>query len=239
MTFDRVAYMRKYHADHYVAKERAGPAPRPVTGSTVRGVPTFDGWCRRLRRTTPHYANGSCIDCLQNDQLLAAAEHPEWAERARQRYNVIRLVNGIAAAVEQAWRIEFADEIRERVNARTRVAQRQARIDDPERIRARERAKRAANPMVYKAIKHNRRARKQNAPGFCTAAQLQARRDMFGGCCWVCGAPADTDDHVKPLIAGGSNWPANFRPACFSCNSSKQGQWPFPTQSYPHARVAF
>jgi hypothetical protein len=35
------------------------------------------------------------------------------------------------------------------------------------------------------------------------------------------------EDHVKPLARGGSNWPANLRPACKSCNSRKGARWPF------------
>ena len=44
--------------------------------------------------------------------------------------------------------------------------------------------------------------------------------------CWMCGAEATEIDHVKPLSAGGSNWPANLRPACHPCNRAKSNHWP-------------
>ena len=78
-----------------------------------------------------------------------------------------------------------------------------------------------------RAQARNRRARRVNAPGTCSAAQERARWDMFGNCCWMCGAPATASDHVKPLAAGGTNWPANLRPACDTCNARKGTQWPW------------
>jgi len=67
--------------------------------------------------------------------------------------------------------------------------------------------------------------RVRRASGRATPVQIQARIDYYAGCCYMCGAAADTIDHVKPLAAGGSNWPSNLRPACRSCNSSKGARW--------------
>jgi HNH endonuclease len=44
---------------------------------------------------------------------------------------------------------------------------------------------------------------------------------MWGGRCWMCGGQATATDHVKALVCGGSNWPANLRPICQPCNSRK------------------
>jgi 5-methylcytosine-specific restriction endonuclease McrA len=52
--------------------------------------------------------------------------------------------------------------------------------------------------------------------------QIRARIDYYGGRCRLCGEIADTIDHVRPLVKGGSNHPANLRPACRSCNSAKK-----------------
>jgi 5-methylcytosine-specific restriction endonuclease McrA len=69
---------------------------------------------------------------------------------------------------------------------------------------------------------------RQNAEGNATRAQVAARVEFYGGKCWICRtAPGTTIDHVKPLRAGGTNWPANLRPACPSCNSRKGSRWPF------------
>jgi hypothetical protein len=61
--------------------------------------------------------------------------------------------------------------------------------------------------------------------GMATIDQLEARIAYFGGRCWICGAPWECLDHVKPVSAGGPDLPANFRPACTSCNSTKRKTW--------------
>jgi len=48
----------------------------------------------------------------------------------------------------------------------------------------------------------------------------------YAGRCWICGQPATSWDHVKPLSAGGCWWPSNLRPACVSCNEFKGNKWP-------------
>lgn len=75
--------------------------------------------------------------------------------------------------------------------------------------------------QMLKIYGHARRARELNATGSCTREQMEARWQYFGGKCWMCGDPANAIDHVIPLARGGSNWPANLRPACTPCNSAK------------------
>ena len=86
---------------------------------------------------------------------------------------------------------------------------------------------REANPEICHAASLRRRALKSNAPGYATAKQIRARRNYYGGLCYICGIPSEAIDHVKPLAKGGANWPCNLRPICTSCNSSKHDQWPF------------
>jgi 5-methylcytosine-specific restriction endonuclease McrA len=79
---------------------------------------------------------------------------------------------------------------------------------------------------------HKRRA----ATGTYSETQWRARIAFYGGRCYLCGCDWDglptksdalpkksykTIDHVIPLSKGGTNWPANLRPACSDCNSSK------------------
>lgn len=79
--------------------------------------------------------------------------------------------------------------------------------------------------------KPRRRALETTAHGEVTAEKLQARIDYYGRQCWMCRAPWTCIDHVKPLAQGGSNWPANLRPACTPCNASKHNRWPYkPTK---------
>lgn len=99
------------------------------------------------------------------------------------------------------------------------IAGREWRKNNPERTRAQIRAQNSA-----------RYARIKGAPGHATAEDIQARWDYYGGKCWICGDAATDTDHVKPLAKGGSNWPANLRPACRRCNRSKSAQWPFPLE---------
>ncbi|MET7808612.1 HNH endonuclease [Micromonospora chersina] len=91
-------------------------------------------------------------------------------------------------------------------------------------------AKRAAwkraNRARATAAEALRRGRKANAPGDATTEQVMARWRYYGDRCWMCGDRATATDHVKPLAAGGSNWPANLRPACEHCNCVKGHSWP-------------
>jgi 5-methylcytosine-specific restriction endonuclease McrA len=119
---------------------------------------------------------------------------------------------------------------RERINASKRVAYRL----DPGKSNEAGRAWRKANPervrLQIRAQNLARYAKAKGAPGRATPRQIVARWDYYGGRCWMCGAPATDTDHVKPLDKGGSNWPANLRPACRKCNRAKGARWPFPLE---------
>jgi len=108
---------------------------------------------------------------------------------------------------------------------RARVARWQSEND--ERYRERQRMWREAHPEHVRNHSLTRRARERDAPGRATVDQIAARVIYFGGKCWMCGAPWEHIDHVKPLSRGGSHWPANLRPACAACNQSKRDEWPF------------
>jgi hypothetical protein len=85
------------------------------------------------------------------------------------------------------------------------------------------------NHYQQRVAKPRRKALEDTALGDVGATSLQARVDYYGGRCWMCGAAWTCIDHVKPLSRGGSNWPANLRPACRSCNARKHNRWPYPT----------
>ncbi len=80
------------------------------------------------------------------------------------------------------------------------------------------------NPAKARAISALRRARIAKAPGLCSDEQLEARLAFYGYRCAYCGGPFEHVDHVIPLSKGGSNWPANLRPACKKCNLSKRAK---------------
>jgi 5-methylcytosine-specific restriction endonuclease McrA len=79
-----------------------------------------------------------------------------------------------------------------------------------------------------------RRAQKREAAGadYFSPEASRARCEYYDYRCWVCGAPATAMDHVKPPSKGGSQFPANLRPACLHCNAIKGDRWPYPTSSY-------
>ncbi len=70
--------------------------------------------------------------------------------------------------------------------------------------------------------RHKRRAILANAKGECTKKQLKDRYDYYGNCCIYCkSGDRITTDHLIPLSRGGTNFPSNLAPACYSCNCSK------------------
>ncbi len=77
--------------------------------------------------------------------------------------------------------------------------------------------------------------------------KLLAQWRKQGRTCCYCHQPADTVDHVVPLVRGGTNYEGNLVPACRSCNSRKQdrlviefklGKAPSATASPWRERVA-
>ena len=87
---------------------------------------------------------------------------------------------------------------------------------------------RSQNREILRAIGAKRRAIEKEASGakYTTVAHISARWEYYGWRCYLCGRPAEATDHVIPLAKGGSHFPANLRPICTSCNSTKKDRWP-------------
>lgn len=145
--------------------------------------------------------DGVCAACV-NQRRADAAEHRTAVRRAYRDRNRDR----INAYKRATWPLD---------SPRHTEYNREWRRANPDRLRAQIRAQNAA-----------RYARNRNAPGHASASQIAARWAYYGDRCWMCTAPATDTDHVKPLARGGSNWPANLRPACSTCNRSKSDRWP-------------
>lgn len=90
-----------------------------------------------------------------------------------------------------------------------------------QKVKARNRRYYEKHKDVYQAQFHRRRARRLSAQGCCSVEQMRGRIEMFGARCWICHQPYQAMDHVIALTRGGTNWPANMRPICKSCNSRK------------------
>jgi 5-methylcytosine-specific restriction endonuclease McrA len=65
-----------------------------------------------------------------------------------------------------------------------------------------------------------------------TEEQLAAKFALWNNCCWICGEPVTTMDHVKPFAAGGAHALANIRPICRPCNRRKNAKWPVPSRAF-------
>lgn len=107
-----------------------------------------------------------------------------------------------------------------------------SRPDNLEKANERSRKYRA-NRDNLKVLAHRQAQyayRKYEAKGFSTKQQFQWRWDYYGGKCYICNEDAREFDHVIPLTKGGSNWPANLKPICRSCNARKSNIWPYKPQ---------
>jgi len=82
---------------------------------------------------------------------------------------------------------------------------------------------------IRRAARLRHIARKMGAVGanYTTVEMIAARCQMWGNRCYICGAPMEAIDHVKPLSKGGAHLPCNLRPVCTICNSRKRDKWPY------------
>lgn len=87
----------------------------------------------------------------------------------------------------------------------------------------------AANPerarLWARISTARRRATAASRGGICTGAQWLKRLTYYGFACAYCTRALTRvtaqRDHVKPVSAGGSEWPSNLVPACATCNMRK------------------
>lgn len=89
------------------------------------------------------------------------------------------------------------------------------------------------NPDATAANSRNRRARKRSAEGRHGAMDVIAIFSAQRGFCANCntrlfksGPNKFHADHITPLSAGGSNWPANIQCLCPQCNLKKHAKDP-------------
>lgn len=192
----------------------------------------------------------ACKECTRQRRRLYRLAHPD-DDREYYLKNKERLLtqkkdryatNDIVRIEYRARGRKYYAEHREAIKARVkeyslknqdkiREYQRQLRQNEQFIKAANERSRKyRANPE-NKAILSHRQAqytyRKLGAKGSSTKQKLQWRWEYYGGRCWVCEDEAREFDHVIPLTKGGSNWPANLRPICRSCNARKSNKWPY------------
>lgn len=154
-------------------------------------------------------------------------------ERHRDRireYERARYLLNRQAYIDRAAR--WKDENRDRENELKRLR----RVANPEHVRAQGRKdqarQRELRPEVLKArfdawAKSPRgrawfagnRFRRRNAP--LTEEAMLWIESLEDPLCTYCGAPADTLDHIVPIVKGGDSSRENLTPACRTCNRRK------------------
>lgn len=102
--------------------------------------------------------------------------------------------------------------------------------ENPDKVRGMIRKWISANPDKVRVSASVRRARKANADGTFTAADIRTQYESQRGKCWYCGKKVGDKyevDHRIPLSRGGSNAPENLVIACRHCNRSKHDKMPW------------
>lgn len=107
------------------------------------------------------------------------------------------------------------------------------RIANAEACAVRSRAYAMANPEKTAEIKRNQRARKRNAGGSHSSADIRGIFQNQRGLCANCqtkliksGAKKYHVDHIMPLSKGGSNDKYNLQCLCAECNQRKHAKDP-------------
>jgi 5-methylcytosine-specific restriction endonuclease McrA len=186
-----------------------------------------------------------CRKCRAEDARLYRQAHPEISREYARRYR--REHPEVRAAYYESRREALAEydhhryqnnreaklahnrryhqENREAVARRNRLH----RQYNHQAILERDRLRYESDPDRFRSYSRNRHARKRNAPGSHTAADIAAQRTRQKGRCYWCGEKVGRHyhvDHVVPLALGGSNGPENLVIACAHCNLSKGATHP-------------
>lgn len=174
-------------------------------------------------------------------------DNPEWQERqrahkrryrdkyreelrakGRERQRKRRADNPTLGAEEARAYRERNPGASAQISRRWREAHPDHREKTLEAARARARRWAANHPEYSREQNRRRRARIRGAVGYASTDAERGRWDVRGRACIYCGTSLPWEDranwhfdHLIPLSRGGTNWPANLAPACFTCNVRK------------------
>jgi len=183
--------------------------------------------CGRMAARKWHHAN----------RERANTNSRNWYKNNPERLRQYRAANRERSREQHRQWIAANPEARRRYDRKYYAANRERQIEKSRlryaanRDRANEQARawRKANPDAAKSLKRNYKARKRNADGTHTAADIRAQYKAQKGNCYYCGEKvggAYHVDHVIPLSRGGSNGRENIVIACPTCNMSKHDKMP-------------
>jgi 5-methylcytosine-specific restriction endonuclease McrA len=217
---------------------------KPTTefGKRSRAKDGLHPWCRTCAREYNRERYRKHADKIKEDVRAYRRRNAE-AVRARDRARYQRNKEKHAAWWQQYY-AEHREEILER-QASYNYPRSQKRVYEARYRETHQTQRRTAGRHYYhslpleerrkKAIRsaHVRRARKRGSAVVpMTQEAIDQKMAYWGKQCWVCGAPMEAIDHVKPLSKGGPHVLANLRPICHSCNGRKANKWPLAAAMY-------
>ena len=184
-------------------------------------------------------AEWRCLECRKAKAARKyQREAPERSAKKRERYATDPEYREAYKAKSAQWQKDNPERYRARLkkyqqdNREVLLEKKKASNDirrrDPEvvaRERETSRLWREANPEKKRSHVRNRRARKREAEGFHTDADIREIWDRQSGLCNYCQSDlTEVGHHVDHIIAvtkGGSNWPSNLQCLCPDCNRRK------------------
>jgi 5-methylcytosine-specific restriction endonuclease McrA len=144
------------------------------------------------------------------------------SERAARTREYMKKWRALNREHRNRYKIEYAK--RPEQKAHKRAYDRRRYQENGEKIRADVIAYNKRNPAKKRAWRLLREWRLKNASGSASDAQVFARLEFYGWRCAYCPGKFEHLDHVIPVSLGGTNWPANLRPACAKCNLTKSNK---------------
>jgi 5-methylcytosine-specific restriction endonuclease McrA len=202
--------------------------------------------CKKCNGTLRYARHGSCVACgrAHAKEQRSGANKPAFlaymkdrrdrighvyrpqtdATRAADNANYHRHA-AVKAAEKAAAKAAYESENAELIA----TAAAEKKLADGIRKRAYMLRYRRENPIKTAAQGRTKRARRRNAPGKHTGADVIAiGNHQKWRCAWCRKACRDAYhvDHVVPLAKGGSNWPDNLAISCPTCNMRKKDKLP-------------
>jgi 5-methylcytosine-specific restriction endonuclease McrA len=189
----------------------------------------------RLKETNRAYRQANSDKIRENNHAWLA----ENQERNRETQRAYRAAHRDKYREHnRSWTKNNPDKVRESIRAcqaakpeKYREMKAAYRASHPEMMRKCRKAWKQANPGKIAELDRNRRARKRNAEGNHTAADVARIRQAQKDHCAMpdCRSKLNGEGHVDHIIAlskGGSNWPRNLQLLCEPCNLSKSARDP-------------
>jgi 5-methylcytosine-specific restriction endonuclease McrA len=185
--------------------------------------------CLQYFPATPEYFNRDkarkdgfnpyCRDCRKARRAVEYAKNPQPAKERASKWYTANHERALAYRRERRAThreqlnreaAEYRERNRDAINSKIRAYKREVYFP--------------ANRDKYRVWDLARRARKQQASGAHTAAEINALYERQHGRCAYCGCELNGKyevDHVIPLSRGGANDATNLALACRTCNRSK------------------